>query len=430
MNHQYAIRQFGADEYKELEHQNQHNIMMVVGNGFDIAALSELRARLMTDYQSFYKYMTENDLARRDNVLIAKMGELKRLHETAPLNDDRYRNWSDFEAILEKHFAGKNGINVDLERINQDLTYIQHQFSKFLDKAVEPDVLNALDSLAEQHSWGYRTFGRFTADVGEEDFKRFRFPNRVGHKHLFNYNVINFNYTSLLDNYLYMDKQQFQPRLYKTSDANFSFSRNLRNFENAPVPHNYPDSNTGCSAYFMYDVHHPHGQQQIPRSLLFGISGEDDSRNSDPRYGLEKEYWSQADRRYEKMIHESELFIIFGSSIGQSDRWWWKHILWTLCENDAELIIYTWTREPVFGEERFRLIQNVKSNFIRENYDSALFAEPWTPQIEDKLSAKIFVVAYSDPTTISAFGFSKGPFEADHRHYNYLNPPYRLPLPQ
>ena len=37
------------------------------------------------------------------------------------------------------------------------------------------------------------------------------FPPRVNHYDLFNYLFVDFNYTTLLDNYIYLDQDQFDP---------------------------------------------------------------------------------------------------------------------------------------------------------------------------------------------------------------------------
>ena len=46
------------------------------------------------------------------------------------------------------------------------------------------------------------------------------------------------------------------------------------------------------------------------------------------------------------MFNETELFIIYGCSIGKSDNWWWSRIYKRLIsENPAELIIYNYGNE-------------------------------------------------------------------------------------
>lgn len=89
----------------------------------------------------------------------------------------------------------------------------------------------------------------------------------------------------------------------------------------------------------MSDVVHPHGIQYTPRSLLFGI---DEAAGNARR--LSKPYWAQNSVKYEALFPETDLFIIFGCSLGATDRWWWRAIIDGLRANeDADLILY-WRR--------------------------------------------------------------------------------------
>lgn len=58
----------------------------------------------------------------------------------------------------------------------------------------------------------------FIGDVakGTTTFESFAFPKETDHYHLFNYLFVNFNYTPLLDDYIYRDPQQFQPQAHNT----------------------------------------------------------------------------------------------------------------------------------------------------------------------------------------------------------------------
>jgi hypothetical protein len=65
---------------------------------------------------------------------------------------------------------------------------------------------------------------------------------------------------------------------------------------------------------------------------------------------LAKPFWAQNKRRYEHLFGDTELFIIFGCSLGETDRWWWRHIAESLGQDrprpeggisyKPELIIY------------------------------------------------------------------------------------------
>lgn len=94
------------------------------------------------------------------------------------------------------------------------------------------------------------------------------------------------------------------------------------------------------------DIFHPHGIQDVPKFLLFGIENKNYCKPKDPRRVFVKFYWAQCQTKYYDKFNETELFIIYGCSIGESDNWWWNRIFERLIsENTAELIIYNYGNE-------------------------------------------------------------------------------------
>src|SRR5699024_4847709 len=162
----HGIRKFDHKDFQYLRPSNnkkQHNIMMLVGNGFDIAALALLDAKYRTDYQSFFFYLKSLNF-NPNNMIFEKMDELRQEHEEKrKQGEDGFPNWSDFEARLQEFVSGPVGINY--AHLRQDLSEIQRHFSSFLDLVVSPELLNKLDAKAQHHLWAYCTFGRFLADL-------------------------------------------------------------------------------------------------------------------------------------------------------------------------------------------------------------------------------------------------------------------------
>ena len=83
---------------------------------------------------------------------------------------------------------------------------------------------------------------------------------------------------------------------------------------------------TNWSSYLLTDIIHPHGIQEIPRSILFGIDMDvyDKGRSKEKRFV--KSYWAQYDIKYQSYFEEAELFIIFGMSLSITDGWWLDQI--------------------------------------------------------------------------------------------------------
>ncbi len=158
---------------------------------------------------------------------------------------------------------------------------------------------------------------------------------------MYNFLFLNFNYTSLLDNYIFLDKEQFDPEPYRTVVTNFKFFPNPCDYD---VGDGMYMGDTKWSSYVLTNIVHPHGYQSIPRSLLFGIE--------EPKYRKElelkkfnKSYWAQSNRKYQNCFDKAELFIIYGTSIGETDSWWWSNVVESLKSKNSELIIYYYDKE-------------------------------------------------------------------------------------
>ena len=382
--------------------REQHNIMFLVGNGFDISVLEFFQSDWRTDYESFYHYLCHVGITP-GNYLFNSMKNLRQFHVSEKkFGRPGYPNWSNFEAHLQTQ-------SLPTYQLRRDLFEIRVRFSQYLNQVVNADLLAKLDSAASQYMWGYRTFSRFLADLDPNAYQKVNLPLTAGFHHLFNFNVINFNFTPLLDNYLYLDQVQFNPHPNTSVDTNFIFRLNPRDYAHADQ-RAFPNSKSSGSGYIMTEIHHPHGVQSIPRSLLFGIDGNDEIARSGTGLGFEKPFWAQSPRRYLKMINESELFVVFGSSLGETDRWWWRHILRRLYHG-ADLIIYKRVKTRDQNVTRIKK-EELAFDFVSRNFQSDLFGvSSLSHDLLARLKNRIHVVVYSDNTTLSAFGFNQDSFK-------------------
>lgn len=342
-----GYRQFTNSEYSALGHQ--HNIMVLVGNGFDIQVTRRYESRFSPRYQAFYHYLASRDFDSSNLVL----------QQMADAEENGQENWSDIEAAIGR-LVRPDGPWHPAETVYKSTLAIQAAFSEYLELVAPPDLLTRVGKDSAEDSLAIKSMTDFIGDVAKlsSTFGSFTFPKETDHYDLFNYLFVNFNYTPLLDDYVFRDAQQFQPRRHKHADRNFEFR---------PNPTDHPDgrwnSDTGWSSYVRSEVIHPHGQQSIPRSLLFGIDAPDSfDQGSDPHRQLMKPYWAMNRIEYDHLFPDTRLFIIFGCSLGESDGWWWRRVYQALNRqtNDgrplSELIIYWWspaaspaTREEVLG---------------------------------------------------------------------------------
>lgn len=329
-----GYRTFSTAEYSALH--RQHNIMVLVGNGFDIQVTGRYESRFSPRYPAFYHYLAASDFDS-SNLVVEQMAAAK---------EDGQDNWSDVEGAIGRLIKAEGGWR-SASDVYQATLAIQEAFSEYLELVAPPDLLARLGKDSAENSLAVKSMAEFIGDVAQRSstFNTFAFPPETNHYDLFNYLFVNLNYTPLLDDYVFRDARQFLPQAHKYADRNFMFR---------PNPTDHPDGfgndQTGWSSYVRSDVIHPHGQQSIPRSLLFGIDAPDGfDQGNDARRQLMKPYWAMNRIEYGHLFPDTRLFIIFGCSLGDSDGWWWRRVHEALVRPTddggtcSELIIYWWS---------------------------------------------------------------------------------------
>lgn len=341
---------------------NQHNIMVIIGNGFDIGIMNKYYKgnpqNYKTTYSDFYNWLESKNLVA-SNVFLDTM--------------KKYKNWSNFEAMIPSVLDsyGTQYIN----KINEDLNYLQIKFSHFLFEIITNDLIRDIGNKSEKNGLASHSLSKFLSDLDKQSYENIKFANETNHHDIFNFIFLNMNFTSLFDNYIYLDKHQFDPTPHKTVKTNFTFYPNPNNFNNR---FNW-NSDTRWSCCINAKIVHPHGQQYIPRSMLFGSNCErfKDNKKFDR---FNKEYWAQYELKYSPLFNQAELYIVYGSAIGESDSWWWKKICESL-ENGAELIVYSYNGK--FSKKDF--IQK----YAKENAKTEI------------IDQNIFIVNFTDATNIN-----------------------------
>lgn len=391
-----SLENKGKSVYTDI--RETHNIMIFIGNGFDISVLKKYgKDNLISSYDKFYDFLLYHGYCS-GNILVKQMKDDK---------DAENEDWSDFEASLGKLAKEGNDINI-LER---DLAEIQDKFLEFLYDIVTPEILQHLSKDASKNEWGTKTMSHFLGDLREQDYRIMNFPAKTNHKDLYNFSFINFNYTFLFDDYIYLDKIQFNPHIHKSSDRNFHFYPNPRGYERNDV--NYFKSSTGeeismgetdsFSSYIDIDISHPHGNQNIPRSLLFGTEEDKGDGNQDLTV-LRKSFWAQNELKYGERFKDAELFIVSGMSLGKSDSWWWNKIYVSLRDRDAELIIYYYLKEEEPGNRGISKKKPQNENEVKKAFIDSCDIQGSKGEVAH-IKEKIYVVMYKDSDEINAFGF-------------------------
>ena len=373
--------------------EQQHNIMALVGNGFDIQVLNFLNKHIKTSYYDFYNFLVWQKIDD-SNILFNQMKSMKNKYEKDPEINHNLQNWSDFESGIISIFNDRWVRYSDLE---DSLEELRSYFSIFLNEVVTPEVNNNLGKHAQENSLANNTFQKFLGDLNDDDIVKCEFSKKTDHYNLYNWQIFNFNFTSLLDNYMYLDRKQFNPEPHKTVDTNYLFYPNPRSVGGTRNMGNNGD--TIWSSYIISNVVHPHGYQNIPKSMLFGVNSQEQIYSAGSRRlnSFIKPYWAQNDLKYSHLFEDTDLYIIFGMSLGITDQWWWRKIVDSLETSDSELILYNYCHSA--SEV---LQETVKEHFMK--------ASGWVGEDtrKSRIMDKIYVVNFDNNTP--RFAFSMIPY--------------------
>lgn len=258
------------------------NVLYIIGNGLDISL------GMKTDYQSFYDYYSA--LETKD----ADINNLK-----ANIEAGRYQTWADLEAGLgdyTKYLGNEKVFLKCLEHMKRSLeTYLTEQFNKrdysivnrFMNDFYNPEKY--LDSKIKER------YDSFIDGIS--------LPLRD-----FSIRIVTLNYTSTLEN----------------------ICSSLK----VPVP----------------ELLHLHGS--IEDGIVMGVSDEDQigneafRRNRNVTEDFVKPSYNDAclnnnNAICERWIREADMIVLFGTSLGETDRKWWRMVGKQLISAELDtMIIY------------------------------------------------------------------------------------------
>ena len=264
-----------------------------------------------------------------------------------------------------------------------------------MNELITPEIIKSIGEKIAKENLAIEGLQKFLGDLSENDYRSLHFKDSLEHYLIYNIKVMNFNYTTLFDNYMYLDRDNFDPHPHKNIDTNFEFYPNPNGFQKIYNDlGNFMNSKTIHSSNLMLEIEHPHGSQFVPKSMLFGfyenLNNADNSKYKD----FLKNYWTQGDKKYQHLFPDTDLFIVFGLSLGKTDSWWWKNIIDTLRSGKSELIIYYYDSG-----------NNISSDDVKN-----MFLDASNCQLEiyerNYIKTRISVVTYTNNNELKAFRMS------------------------
>ncbi|MDG4524781.1 tryptophan synthase subunit beta [Streptococcus suis] len=282
-------------------------ITYIVGNGLDI------QYGLKTKYKNFYEFQNEiykNKKEKNDysNFIYEALFKDR-------VND--YENWSDFELSIGK-----------LTRDNEEITKTNDAKEKFIN-----DLSDVIDDLRfylsdVQKSFEYEqkiidfgeTFNRLISDLptlNQPLITKLFDENRFEHDIV---NLMTLNYTNVLDKL---------------------FEKSMDTYKN-----NYRSSSSSTYKFIVRKPIHCHGSLEL--NTILGVSNSEqlsDEFSEEQREFLIKNLSlsgvrENLDIRNEQIIKNSDILIIYGASLGQTDSYLWEKVAKCSLERGVPIIIY------------------------------------------------------------------------------------------
>jgi len=292
------------------------NILFIIGNGFDINLGMKTR---YCDFYEYYKSIHSDDDA------------INKLKDT--ISSD-YKNWSDLELAL-----GKYTENIEtLQQFDNIFDDIDEKLSEYLYKEELKIDYNKfdVDKLNKYLSAPESCLAQADINIIREYKNSWKNNNWI-------VNVITFNYTKTLEK-IREDNQTMIGGHNKVHAINFK------------------------------NIYHIHGY--VDDRMVMGvndisqISNSNFHSNIDVLDALVKIECNKAnkhtiDDQCNKQILSSELICIFGSSLGDTDNYWWEQIGEQL-KKGIKLIIYTRGEEvnPRASYKKARIEREIKKLFL------------------------------------------------------------------
>lgn len=275
------------------------NITYLIGNGFD------LYLGMNTRPKAFLRDFVEKNALTGDNAA----AELANYIEAEGID-----TWADFEMQLGNHSRHFSNTSQDIDRYLAQVESLETSLYQWLK---ERDARITDDYLAKKASFVFSSFANIESILSRDGV---HVKAKTGPENTLN--ILCFNYTSAL------------PRAWSTV------------YETGIVNEAFISFSAGTLIL-------PHGN--LETMLVCGVDGTDQITNEGLRDNVNvatsvvKESMQRSDNfSFDidgmELIRGSDIVCIFGMSLGQSDRRWWKHIAHML-DNDhsplSQLVIFS-----------------------------------------------------------------------------------------
>ncbi|MFC0232845.1 AbiH family protein [Vagococcus entomophilus] len=306
------------------------NITFLLGNGFDI------QCGLQTSYIHFYEYILKKKYSldwsqKIDETFVSKIDNM--IYSEIYKSKDNIQTWADLEfqlGVFTKRLKEENQDTNLADNFLDDFETLREDLNDYLKGIQIQDDVQINEDFSEIL---FTTMDNFFHGVFEQDhdeIKSMLIDNTNSH---FNYRVISFNYTNSLQIVLQNSSKNTKSNSFNNSFPNQNFNKAIINV---------------------------HGV--IDRFLTLGLNDESqlapDFFEKDDLEDLLKPDSLVNNREYmrrdaENTIEKSDIIVVFGMSIGSTDKHWWEKIAEVLLKSRyKKLIIHLYENEPSYVSPR------------------------------------------------------------------------------
>lgn len=346
------------------------NITFLLGNGFDI------QCGLQTSYINFYEYilkkkyslelfqeMDEKFVSKIDNIIYSEIYKCK----------DSIETWADLEFQLgtfTKRLKEENQETGIAERFLDDFETLREDLNEYLKGIQIQENVQINEDFSEIL---FTTMDKFFYGVLEQEHDEIKFMLSENTNSHFNYRFISFNYTNSLQIVLQNSSKSTKNNSFNNSSLNQKFNKAIINV---------------------------HGV--IDRFLTLGLNDESqlatDFFERDDLNDLLKPDSLANSREYrrrnaENVIENSDIIVIFGMSIGSTDKHWWEKIAEVLLKaKNKKLIIHLYEKEPSYlSSRKVRLRRKKKEDEFLSHLDNLDLSD----EKKSQLRKQIYIVTNS-----------------------------------
>lgn len=343
---------------------NNMEITFFIGNGFDLAN------GLSTSYIDFYNHILkenkEKNILNKENIFLKEIKDFMEKDDDIDVQEgeSKYIDWSDFERALGAYTANLKDTDAGSKYLD-DLQDVRDAFIDYITKQEEQFKIDKESARAMFNELSFHFYKGIRTH--EENTIESYFKNH--NSGVYNFNFVNFNYTNTLNKVI--------SQTSKITDSNSGIY-----IAKSPI-HVHRTLNTG-TLLGVNDV------SQIAKPDIFEA---DDIRDI-----IKPEMQNYDDGtivpKIDKLIAKTNIFVIYGMSMGITDKTWWDKIATQLINYNKYLII---NKHMIDSEKatvkkhprtRRKFIESVENEFVNNlNLED---------KDKDKVLERTFVILGSD----------------------------------